>query len=238
MSNSPHLSLPYLASAQAQKHVTVNEALSRLDGFTNIYVESAGLVTPPPEPAEGDRYIVAPLATGAWLGREGHVAAFSNGAWIFAAPQNGWRAWVRDQHSTAVFCDGGWVAGLLGASDLGAATTGHLKTAEVVVAGPGPIVTPLTIPDRAVVLGVTARVTSAISGAGLTGWRMGVDGFDDRYGSGIGLAKDSVAIGVTGSPVGYFADTPVSVSPQGGAFESGAIRLAAHFLALTAPNEI
>ena len=37
---TPRLSLPYLAAAQAQKHVTLNEGLARLDGLVQTSVES------------------------------------------------------------------------------------------------------------------------------------------------------------------------------------------------------
>jgi hypothetical protein len=42
MSETIHLRLPYLAAAQAQKHVTHNEALSRLDATVQLAVIDAG----------------------------------------------------------------------------------------------------------------------------------------------------------------------------------------------------
>jgi len=86
------------------------------------------------------------------------------------------------------------------------------------------------------VIGVTARVIADITGAGVTGWRLGVAGADDRYGSSIGLAKDSVLNGVTGAPVAYYADTPLLISAEGGAFDGGQVRLAAHYILLTPPE--
>ena len=53
---STHLLLPYLLASQAQKHVTVNEALRLLDG---LVVLDRHLTAPPASPADGDRYIVA-----------------------------------------------------------------------------------------------------------------------------------------------------------------------------------
>lgn len=47
MSQSPNLALPYLAAGQAQKHVTVNEALRLLDALVQAAVESAALSAPP-----------------------------------------------------------------------------------------------------------------------------------------------------------------------------------------------
>ena len=63
--------LPYLAAAQAQKHVTHNEALRRLDAVVQLAVLDATLAAPPASPDEGDRYIVAASATGAWAGQDG-----------------------------------------------------------------------------------------------------------------------------------------------------------------------
>ena len=57
---STHLLLPYLLAAQAQKHVTVNEALRLLDGLVQLAVLDRHLTAPPAGPAGGARYIVAP----------------------------------------------------------------------------------------------------------------------------------------------------------------------------------
>jgi len=90
---TPNLALPYLAAAQAQKHVTVNEALDHLDGIVQLSVISSTLTAPPATPSEGDRYIVAASATGAWAGWDGSVAHFSGGAWLRLTPKTGWIAW-------------------------------------------------------------------------------------------------------------------------------------------------
>jgi len=90
---TPNLALPYLAAAQAQKHVTVNEALDHLDGLVQLSVISSILTVPPANPTEGDRYIVAASATGAWASWDGSVAHFSGGAWLRLIPQTGWIAW-------------------------------------------------------------------------------------------------------------------------------------------------
>ena len=69
MSNTTtHLMVPYLAAAQAQKHVTHNEALRILDGLVQLSVLDRDLAAPPASPADGDRYIVGSGATGDWAG--------------------------------------------------------------------------------------------------------------------------------------------------------------------------
>ena len=92
MVDTPNLVLPYLAANQSQKHVTVNEALRRLDALVQVTVQSAALTTPPGSPVEGQRWIVPASPTGAWAGRAGQIAAWQDGAWAFYAPLDGWTA--------------------------------------------------------------------------------------------------------------------------------------------------
>jgi Protein of unknown function (DUF2793) len=111
---TPNLSLPLLAAAQAQKHVTVNEALSRLDGLVQLSVISTTLTAPPASPAEGDRYIVAATAAGAWTGWDASVALFSGGAWLRLVPQTGWSAHDAATSRNLVFDGAAWAAAASG----------------------------------------------------------------------------------------------------------------------------
>jgi hypothetical protein len=97
MTATPNLTLPYLAAGQAQKHVTVNEALRMLDALLHLSVLTRGLAAPPSGPMEGSRYIIASGPTGAWAGHAGKIAAFQDGGWLFYLPKEGWRAWVADE---------------------------------------------------------------------------------------------------------------------------------------------
>src|SRR5262245_36726368 len=108
MSDTPNLGLTYLEAAQAQKHVTVNEALRRLDALVQIAVLDRNLSAPPALPADGARYLVAAAPTGAWSGHAGEVAAFQDGAWAFCAPQPGWIAYVADEQRLLVRGAGAW----------------------------------------------------------------------------------------------------------------------------------
>jgi hypothetical protein len=89
---SATLSLPYIQPAQAQKHVTHNEALRILDAVTQLSVLDATLTAPPATVSEGDRYIVANGATGAWAGEDAALAIWIDSTWHFFAPGVGWRA--------------------------------------------------------------------------------------------------------------------------------------------------
>ncbi|WP_313046250.1 DUF2793 domain-containing protein, partial [Brevundimonas sp.] len=50
---SARLGLPYLAAGQLQKHVTLNEALTRLDALIQTAVVSRTTTQQPADPAEG-----------------------------------------------------------------------------------------------------------------------------------------------------------------------------------------
>ena len=93
MSDTTHLGLPLIAGDQAQKHVTHNEALILLDHAVHLAVISRALSAPPGSPAEGERYLIAASASGAWSGHDGELAFYQDGVWRFAEPRTGWRLW-------------------------------------------------------------------------------------------------------------------------------------------------
>lgn len=106
---SPVLSLPLIQSAQAQKHVTHNEALQVLDAVVQLVVVAVGSGTPPAAPVSGARYIVGASANGAWVGHTDEIAVFAGGAWFFIPPQPGWRAQVLTPKGVVVFdATAGW----------------------------------------------------------------------------------------------------------------------------------
>jgi hypothetical protein len=108
MDATSNLSLPYIVAAQAQKHVTHNEALRALDAVVQLTVLDKDLSAPPGTPADGARYIVGPGPTGAWAGEQGKVAAWQDGAWSFYAAHEGWLAWVADEASLYVWSGSAW----------------------------------------------------------------------------------------------------------------------------------
>ena len=68
MSETTRLSLPLILAAQAQKHVTHNEALAELDVLVHLALASRTVLTPPPAPAEGDAYQLDGVAGGPGAG--------------------------------------------------------------------------------------------------------------------------------------------------------------------------
>lgn len=107
--DTPILGLPLILPAQAQKHVTHNEALRLLDILVQLTVLDRDLAAPPAVPAEGDRYIVAANPTGAWAGQDGRIAAFWGGIWLFITPREGWTARVTDEDVTVTVTNGLWL---------------------------------------------------------------------------------------------------------------------------------
>ena len=235
MSETPRFAMPLLDAAQAQKHVTVNEALMRADVLGAGRVEDWHLTEPPAVPVDGHAHIVGAAATGAWAGHDGDLVLFLNGGWEFVAPWDGCAVWVAAERTRVTRVGGVWTQDQSGVSPGGAATMARIVEIDHVLAGAAST-TESVIPDKAVVLGVTGRVLAAVTGA--TGWSLGVAGSPDRYGSGYGTAAGAYAHGVTGQPLAYYGGTPLLITGQGGAFTGGTLRLAVHMLELQPPAEI
>jgi hypothetical protein len=231
MADTARLELPLLDAGQAQKHVTVNEALTRLDAFGAAGALSRSVAAPPPAPAEGDLYVAPAGAGGAWAGLDDRLVAFANGGWIAAAPEPGRRLWIADEGREVRFDGAGWAAG---EGALGAATELRVLTLDHAVGDGLVSTTKPIIPDKAIVLGVTARVLTTLDG--VDRWRLGVEGGPDRYGSGYGGAEGAWAHGVTGQPQAYYGATALRLEAEAGAFKGGVVRLAIHLLALTPPR--
>ncbi len=103
--------LPLLASGQAQKEITHNEAIGAIDRLLHLAVLSRNVVTPPTQPVAGDAYIIGASPSGAWTGAGGQLASFDGFGWIISMPKPGCIAWVADEQQFAVHADGGWLIG-------------------------------------------------------------------------------------------------------------------------------
>lgn len=107
---TPRFALPYIVQGQAQKEVTHNDALVRLDALVDLYILDRDLSAPPGSPADGDAYIVAASPSGAWAGQAGKLAYLVDGAWRFYVPIKGLMAYVADEQTIIVFTAGAWVS--------------------------------------------------------------------------------------------------------------------------------
>jgi Protein of unknown function (DUF2793) len=243
---TPNLALPYLAAAQAQKHVTVNEALDALDGLVQLSVISAGLTAPPGSPAEGDRYIIASGATGAWVGWDASVAQFSGGAWRRLIPQTGWLAWDSGLGQLLVWTGSAWTgldvamgiltrAASVRVAQASAGSATDMAVAEELLSGlsGASVTSTIAIPNRAIALGVSTRTATAITGA--TSYDCGIAGELSKFGGSLGAAQGSTNVGVIG-PQAFYASTPIVLTAQGGNFTGGAVRIAIHYLLPIAPQ--
>jgi hypothetical protein len=76
---STHLNLPYIQPAQAQKHVTHNEAIELLDLIVQLTVVSFSAQTPASTPAEGETWALSDAPTGVWEGQAGQIATWRGG---------------------------------------------------------------------------------------------------------------------------------------------------------------
>lgn len=110
MVDTPRLGLPLLQADQALKHITLNEALARLDGVVQLAVEARDISNPPGAPEEAQVYSVGNSATGDWSGHDGELAQWTSGGWRFVTPAQGWLLWDKDEGALFVRNGSGWVA--------------------------------------------------------------------------------------------------------------------------------
>ncbi len=131
MEETPNLQLPYLVVAQAQKHVTYNEALRILDAVIQPSIEDRDLNAPPTIPAQDARYVVVSGASGAWSGHDGRIAAWQDGAWRFIDSSEGFIAYIRDEGGVVVWYGAKWSAlGVGGGGSLNPAPLVGINTTE------------------------------------------------------------------------------------------------------------
>jgi len=112
MTASPRIGAPFLEGNQAQKYVTLNEALGRLDALVQLAVISAAVSERPSTPEEGDLEIVPEAATGNYweTAAEGYIAAFFDGVWLIVTPQRWCTAFDRAAGMLRARGDSGWQA--------------------------------------------------------------------------------------------------------------------------------
>lgn len=101
MPTTPRFALPLLATAQAQKEITHNEALTLLDALVHPVIEAGPQADPPGSPIEGCCWLVGSGATGEWAGKEDAVAIRTSGGWRFVTPRAAMRV--------ARLADGVWL---------------------------------------------------------------------------------------------------------------------------------
>jgi len=231
VSSSVFLELPYIEAAQAQKHVTHNEAVEKLDVLVQLAVSSNNLSEAPEVSQSGERFIVGPDAIGIWAGHEGDIAIWSNEGWSFVRPLEGWRAWVISEQRLMIWTDGGWAGSLGGVqnpvarSPFGAQIRFEIAEEELSCAGDN-VQSTIVIPNRAILFGVCSRTTETITGA--TSYDCGLIGEKSKFGGFLGISSGSTNAGVIG-PTAFYVDTPIVLTANDAEFTGGRVRLSVHY---------
>ena len=214
-----NLAMPEISASQSQKHVTHNDALRSLDALVQLSVIDDTLTAPPGGESDGDRYIPAATASGAWAGEENNIAAYQDGSWYFYTPQEGWICWVSDTSKALIYTGSSWVPylGMVGAN--GGRYSPVNLTDSVTLSGATTNLA-IQIPNGSWIAGVSARVTTAITGA--TSWDLGVSGSTSRFGGTLGISAGTTNFGITGGQA-YYADTTVLATANGSNFTGGVV---------------
>ena len=97
MPETPRLALPLIASGQAQKDVTHNEAVLALDRLVALVVASRSLTAPPSAPQSGTCYIVPNSGGAAWGHAAGTLLHWQGNAWLPETPRDGQIALLSDE---------------------------------------------------------------------------------------------------------------------------------------------
>lgn len=235
MSETTSFKLPLLQPSQAQKHVTVNEALVRLDGMAQITLLSRAVVTPPAAFSDGDCYAVPTGGSDGWSGQDGKLALASNGGWIFVDPRDGWTAWLVDEHKRVQFVSGDWLDGLVTASPNGANSRFAVEEVEFVLGAGGAQNVGLTIPATSMIFACSARVVNDITGDA-TSWTLDIEDGSVTFGTGMGMLAGSYCSGLLSNPTAIYSDKEVRISPVGGNFTGGTLRVSVHYYRIEVPE--
>lgn len=141
MVDTTKIGLTLIAAEQSQKHVTMNEALLRLDQLVQQTVINATTTVPPVSPATGDAYIIPAGATGEWAGKSTQVASYINGLWVYYTPVRGWRAYDLAASADLIFDGSTWSNTIgMSVSELGINATAD-ATNRLVVASEASLLT-------------------------------------------------------------------------------------------------
>ena len=136
--DTPRLGFPMLASGQAQKEVTHNEALVLIDALVQPVVQAVAPAAIPATPSPGQCWIVGNGAGGAWLGHDNAIACWTEGGWRFVGSQEGMSAWCISEGKPVRRSASGWIVGEVEATVIrigGNQVVGSRQSAVANVAG-------------------------------------------------------------------------------------------------------
>jgi len=225
---SPRLQLPYIQPSQAQKHVTHNHALERLDVVTQLVVEAFGAVTPPPAPVMGQIFALDATPLGDWAGQSGLLAQWNGENWLFITPSEGWRAFGVSEQELRTYQGGSWqglLAGLDQLDQLGIGTSAD-PTNRLAVASDATLfshngaghqikINKDTAPDTATVLYQSGYIGHAEMGlAGDNNWSLKVspDGTVWHQAMVVDSTAQSIAFAPAGTERSVMSDTDFEIN--------------------------
>lgn len=84
----------------------LDAALQGLDWQESVL--DRDLTAPPGAPATGDRYIVAAVGSGTWLGQDNNIAEWDGAQWVFTAPNEGYTLTVEDEDRIVIWTGATW----------------------------------------------------------------------------------------------------------------------------------
>jgi len=237
MTDTPNLGMTLVEAAQSQKHVTVNEALLRIDALAQLTILDRDLTSPPVSPVDGDTYIVAAGAVGTWAGQDNNIAVLFSGGWVFLTPKEGWKGFIVDESIDSIWNGSSWTTVTVSTtpqvvSPNGAIIALGLAEQSLTMAGAS-VSSTIFFPNRSIIQAVSVYVVSDITGA--TSYDCGLLLGENQFGGSLGIASGSNNVGVIG-PTAVYADTTITLTANGGSFTGGEVRVALQYLQATAPT--
>ena len=243
---SPRLELPYLEPAQAQKHVTHNEALHSLDMLVQLSVEAFDENTPPGLPVTGQVFALGAAPTGDWAGQANMLALREDSGWTFRAPQPGWSATLAGGADLRIWDGSQWqvAAGQTqNLAGLGVNTTSD-ATNRLAVAAPATLLTHAGADHRVTVNKATDTDTaSLLFQSGWTGHaEMGLagdTGFSIKVSPDGSSWNDALALSADGQSVtGSIVQTDPADQGSGKLLKTGAFGLGGAAVPLTGSDDL
>lgn len=235
MSSTAQFSLPLLQANQAQKHITVNEALSLLDVFAQFRIKDLDVSTPPLNAIDGDCFLIGSGATGEWFARDGELAVNSNGGWLFVVPLKGWHAYVEQTQTAYVYDGQTWIPGTGVVSSFGSSTVSYIQEFEFQTSGAGSFTAVEPIPQNCKVDAISLMVDTELTTDGETSWRCGTTANSTEFGTNLSLNAGAQSV-LDGSPTLQTGSDFLTVSIASGQFLSGQVRVALHLTQYRAPS--
>jgi hypothetical protein len=110
---TPRFALPFILPGQAQKEAFHNEALLRIDAMLSPSAEGPPRSEPPANPDEGECWIVAEGASGAWAGKAHSLACWTGAGWRHLPPRPGTTVWNKADAVPLQWNGSGWSTGAI-----------------------------------------------------------------------------------------------------------------------------